>query len=134
MTRRPAAPLDLSKLSDEQRERRAQVVRFGELAFGPNWKSELARTLSKVRGVEVAEEQVHAWIRGKRPVPEGIVRELQHVQIEISFALADRARALQYWPDPVPQEPSAVEAAPAERPPETREQVVARIMDEIADW
>lgn len=123
MARRPAAPPDLSKLSDEQRERRAAVIRFGELAFGDGWKGELARILDR------AEEQVHAWVRGKRAVPVDIPQELACVQIELAFQLQHRGRELQYWPALPPDAPRFVEPPSVAGKPMTTQEILAELFD-----
>ncbi len=104
--------VDLSGLSDEQQDRRARVIRLGEIAFGARWMSDFAAALTKEAGRTVRYAQVSQWVIGYRPVPESLEEPLTRLAFKVADQLAERAAFVRSdWKGPPPEDVASIENA-----------------------
>lgn len=64
--------VNIEGLTDTQRRHRAGVIGLGQTAYGPRWRSDLAKSIATEMGRPVSQAQVAHWISGTRPVPEAV--------------------------------------------------------------
>lgn len=111
-TPRAGPKVDLSGLSDEQRDRRARVIRLGEMGFGARWMSDFAAALTKEAGRPVRYAQVAQWVSGYRPVPEAMEEPLLRLAITVADRLAEQAAFIRSdWKGPPPEDVASIENA-----------------------
>lgn len=122
---RRAARVDLSGLTNAQRQARADLIEMGVAAYGPTWQTTLASALTFKRGVTVKPQQVASWVSGARPVPQAVLDVLPDLAARMAIELAFRAETLRLWPGtPVPP---SVEQPP---PPQTVDEIVSELFGE----
>lgn len=71
-----------------------KLIELGQAAFGDSWQSQTARAIS------VDPRRVQQWVRGERPVADGVIADLTEVlayrQQQISLALSKNTPAFYF--------------------------------------
>lgn len=105
--------VDLSGLDEAQRRRRAGLIGLGQAAFGPRWRSDLARAISTELGKPFSEARVAQWVSGNRPVPEPVYEACLAISGHHAEDLKRRAAVLasRSWTDSREREDGGVYVA-----------------------
>ena len=78
----------MPELNDDQRMTPEELRKAGELLFGNQWQSDLARAL------EVDSRRVRDWLQERRPIPVGVKVEIIELLRKNSLETANYAEAL----------------------------------------
>lgn len=78
----------MPELNDEQRMTPEELRKAGELLFGNQWQSDLARAL------EVDSRRVRDWLQERRPIPVGVKTEIIELLRKNSLETANYAESL----------------------------------------
>lgn len=78
----------MSEATDNQRMTPEQLKNAGELLFGNQWQSDLARAL------EVDSRRVRDWLQQRRPIPDGVKSEVIDLLLKNSEDTASYAETL----------------------------------------
>lgn len=78
----------MPELNDDQRMTPEELRKAGELLFGNQWQSDLARAL------EVDSRRVRDWLQERRPIPVGVKTEIIELLRKNSLETANYAESL----------------------------------------
>lgn len=78
----------MSESTDNHRMTPEQLKSAGELLFGNQWQSDLARAL------EVDSRRVRDWLQERRPIPAGVKSEVIELLLKNSQDTANYAETL----------------------------------------
>ncbi|MFW1939526.1 transcriptional regulator [Acinetobacter junii] len=78
----------MPELNDDQRMTPEELRKAGELLFGNQWQSDLARAL------EVDSRRVRDWLQERRPIPIGVKTEIIELLRKNSLETANYAESL----------------------------------------
>ena len=78
----------MPELNDDQRMTPEELRKAGELLFGNQWQSDLARAL------EVDSRRVRDWLQERRPIPVGVKTEIIELLRQNSLETANYAESL----------------------------------------
>lgn len=78
----------MSELNDTHRMTPEQLRQAGELLYGNQWQSDLARAL------EVDARRVRDWLQERRPIPVGVKTEIVELLKKNSLDTANYAESL----------------------------------------
>lgn len=78
----------MPELNDAQRMTPEELKKAGELLFGNQWQSDLARAL------EVDSRRVRDWLQERRPIPVGVKTEIIELLRKNSLETANYAESL----------------------------------------
>ena len=78
----------MPELHDTQRMTPEELKKAGELLFGNQWQSDLARAL------DVDSRRVRDWLQERRPIPVGVKAEIIELLRKNSLETANYAESL----------------------------------------
>ncbi|MBY0253469.1 MAG: hypothetical protein K2X54_19150 [Methylobacterium organophilum] len=86
--------IDLSGLTDAQRDVRERLILIGIAAFGNRWRTDIANCIGERLGRPQSRSQVMGWVQGIRPVPDTIAALLPDLARDMAADLEKRAAVL----------------------------------------